>query len=679
MSTSTSHLPSGPLRFPNNSNSSTKSHTFALRYPPSHPNDLSTAGASLSSAASGDVSLRIPPGLNPSEPRGRRWAGRQVRSNAQVECAIVWDQNQHSWILHRIDNIVQLASDDPEPLPKKLTLQHPHQSLPLALPKPARPVPPPPKLEDLQPPPPSSSSSISHSNRPTTLSASDSSSKSLQLSSSTHQSQLSSNSLDNSHHSTSNNSTFCSINSSSSLLNPITNNNLTSTSSPQPLILPTKIKPSNINSTSKNSSAINHSNILSTSPGQLRPLRVVQADEVEEFDFVDSPPDPDPAPQSTIAPSPQPLPSPAPLQSSTSNWTNNLHCTSLGGSTISPAGQPTLSRSPSVADTAIGQTCGSPLARPSNQALVLPSRPSAPRSSLPSPAYPYNTLSRSATLSNQPTAPSPLQSVAYSSSSSPADPTQNAATPILVSVSPASVTAPTDSNTLARVNQSNRIPSSSLIHNQKSRVSSPIPTWQYTQHLQQPIKNGSPHFINGVQSPAPLTNQNLGLATNQSTSIPHRTYHRSDSGSSVRESDTDSDDEDDDDESSEEEEQFEPVLQTSQPTQPTLVEPIQDSEEDAEADEDDEDEEFELQNFATELEASMLIGDFCGPKVGDGNSYDYTQPSYGELNEVTSGPSAKGKTKKKPNTNGKSTNNSASRKNATSSKAKGKAKAGKGS
>ena len=614
MATSASALPSGPLRFASSTTGPSTPHTFALRYPPSHPVGLSNAGASLSSTASGDVSLR----QGPSEPRGRRWAGKPAQTS-DIECAVVWDEKQHCWILHRLDSVVNLNSDDTGPLQMKPTpLAQQPSAKPTVLPR----------SQDRD------HNTSDRSARPT----------------------------------------------------PTPNTNNPTTSPKVNLVLPTKKRDYSAYSSQNPQTqhpppahrTFNQSNLITTSPASdTAPLRVAQAEEVEEFDFVDSPADPDPPPQPhPAAPSPLSplkLPSPASTQAQTHIYPARPNPANLAPAATSPVGRPTLSRSPSLADN--GPTSGSPLARPNgNPPLILPSRPSNTRPNAPSPAYPYNGLPRSANLTNQPTAPSPLQSVAYSSSSSPEDRVPTAPTPALVSVSPASVTVTTTESVPSHGAPTRRfpLPSSNGI-NGRSGVSSPIPTWQYTQHLQQPhINGGSPLGVNGNRSPAALTAHNLSTASS-APSVPQRAYQRSDSGSSVRESDTDSDDDEEGEESSEDDDGFEAVLPPAQPTElpppPQAAEPQRDSEQDAEAEEDDEEAEFELATFATELEASMLIGEVYGSKAGLG-PYG-TEPIVPEATlPAPATKTTKGR-KKTPNTNPKG--NATTRK-AGASKAKSKAK-----
>ncbi|EFP75361.1 uncharacterized protein PGTG_01954 [Puccinia graminis f. sp. tritici CRL 75-36-700-3] len=649
MATSASPLPSGPLRFATSTADSSRPHTFALRYPSSHPAGLSNAGASLSSTASGDVSLR----QGASEPCGRRWAGQPTKTT-DIECAVVWDENQHCWILHRLDNIVHLRNDDPGPLQKKPTAKLTTQ---LALPKPALSAPPPPKyprvVRPSQPRHNSSDASTSSSSNITR-------------------------SQDRDHN---NRTRYTDDRSNRSTTTTATTTNTNTTSPQVNLVLPTKKRDysaySSQNPQTHNPPAhrpFNQSNLITTSPASdTGPLRVAQAEEVEEFDF-DSPADPDPPPQPDLgAPSPLSplkLPSPASHQPPAHSYPARPHLGNLAPAATSPAGRPTLSRSPSVADN--GASSAS-LARPNaNPPLILPSRPSNSRPKAVSPAYPYNGLPRSANLSNQPTAPSPLASIAYSSSSSPEDRVPTATTPALVSVSPASVTVTTTESVPSHGGPTRRfpVPSSNGI-NGRSGVSSPIPTWQYTQHLQQPHgKGGSPLGVNGNRSPAALTSQNLTTVSSAS-SVPQRPYQRSDSGSSVRESDTDSDD--DGEGSSEDEEGFDPVPAPPQPTEPPppqVVEPLRDSEQDAEAEEDDEDDEFELTNIATELEASMMIGAYYGPEVGLG-AYG-AAPATTEASQAAPAPKPTKSRKKAANTNPKG--NATTRK-AGASKAKSKAKA----
>jgi len=242
----------------------------------------------------------------------------------------------------------------------------------------------------------------------------------------------------------------------------------------------------------------------------------------------------------------------------------------------------------------------------------------------------------------------------------------------LVSVSPASVTVTTSESATGHGGPTRRfpLPSSNGI-NGRSEVSSPIPTWQYTQHLQQPhINGGSPLGINGNRSPAALANHNRTISS--APSVPQRPYQRSDSGSSVRESDTDSDD--DGDESSEDENGFEAVLPPPQPAElppPPVIEPMRDSEQDAEAEDDDEDEELELSTIANELEASMLIGEVFGSKVGQ-SAYGVAPPAP-EINQPAP-PSKTTKSRKKSTaTNSKGAANTTGRKTGAS-KAKSKAK-----
>ncbi|KAA1100240.1 hypothetical protein PGT21_032287 [Puccinia graminis f. sp. tritici] len=714
MATSASPLPSGPLRFATSTADSSRPHTFALRYPSSHPAGLSNAGASLSSTASGDVSLR----QGASEPCGRRWAGQPTKTT-DIECAVVWDENQHCWILHRLDNIVHLRNDDPGPLQKKPTAKLTTQ---LALPKPALSAPPPPKVElstinnphnlskpnpkDILPPKPqfpnpphstasSSSPSPPQASHPEFNQSNGSSNSKFPPAPSTvppssEASQPRHNSSDASTSSSSNitrsqdrdhNNRTRYTDDRSNRSTTTTTTTHTHTTSPQVnLVLPTKKRDysaySSQNPQSHNPPAhrpFNQSNLITTSPASdTGPLRVAQAEEVEEFDF-DSPADPDPPQPDLGAPSPLSplkLPSPASHQPPTHSYQARPHLGNLAPAATSPAGRPTLSRSPSVADNGVSSAS---LARPNaNPPLILPSRPSNSRPKAVSPAYPYNGLPRSANLSNQPTAPSPLASIAYSSSSSPEDRVPTATTPALLSVSPASVTVTTTESVPSHGGPTRRfpVPSSNGI-NGRSGISSPIPTWQYTQHLQQPHgKGGSPLGVNGNRSPAALTSQNL-TTVSSSSSVPQRPYQRSDSGSSVRESDTDSDD--DGEGSSEDEEGFDPVPAPPQPTEPPppqVVEPLRDSEQDAEAEEDDEDDEFELTNIATELEASMMIGAYYGPEVGQG-AYG-AAPATTEASQAAPAPKPTKSRKKTANTNPKG--NATTRK-AGASKAKSKAKA----
>ncbi|CAH7666508.1 hypothetical protein BY996DRAFT_4604682 [Phakopsora pachyrhizi] len=672
MSTATAPLPSGPLRFAPSNSASSKPHTFSLRYPASHPSDLSTVGASLTSAASGDVSLRMNPSPSMGEPRGRRWAGREVRPGADVECAIVWDVNQHCWILHRLDNVVQLAPDDPEPLPKKTASGNhiPTRTVPLALPKPALPAPPPPVVSlqanktDLtsKRAHPDSQLKNSHSNSLLARSQSNPTLNGNQTQNRPYQAhldhKLSATQVSLTHAARSNTSSSASSDTQATNKKPDQSN--------FNLALPSK-KSTNTN-INHNHPAKNYSLSSTSSPGEQGPIRVVQADEVEEFDFVDSPPDPEPTPTSNTAlvgPSPATAasPTPASVSTSASNRQTNHQRGTTSEMTTSPGGRPTLSRSSSVIEHN-GMNSGSPLGRPNgNHGLALPSRPSANRPSAPSPAYPYSALSRQGNISTQPSAPSPLQSVACSSESSP-NATQTAATPQIVSVSPPSASATTVESAHGQVSssRSNGL-HHSVLQNGRPGGGSPAPAWQYNQHYQQQPRNGSPHGINGARSPAPA-NPHMGLVkTNSTSSVPQRAYQRSDSGSSVRESDTDSeeeeeedDDGDDDEEMSGEEVQFEQVL----PLQPALVvEPPKGSEEDAEAEEDDEDEdeEFELQNFATELEASMLIGDYCGSGAAGGGYGDGTGQMAPLLNNQEAAPvtGTKPKNSKKSAANNKST------------------------
>ncbi|KAH9449880.1 hypothetical protein MJO28_010976 [Puccinia striiformis f. sp. tritici] len=720
MATSASPLPSGPLRFAASTTGLSRPHTFALRYPPSHPAGLSNAGASLSSTASGDVSLR--PGA--SEPRGRRWAGNPVKANGNIECAVIWDEKQHCWLLHRIDSAVQMHSDDPAPLQKKSTssAQQPStKSTPLVLPKPALSVPPPPKVE-------LSTNNNSYQNHHHHHHhhhhhVSKSNSKDIPLSSqlpnrpntaSTSTSSPSPPQGSNSDYNQSNGAQSfppapSTVPPSSETSQPRYNSSDTSTSSSNitrsqdrdhnnrpdhtqdrpnrtpattttnhqqgQLVFPTKKRdyssfaaqnPQNHHQPTNR--AFNQSNLTTTSPASdSGPLRVAQAEEVEEFDFIDSPADPDPPPpQAHVAPSPlSPLKLPSPASQTHPYGARSNRGNLAPAAATSPAGRPTLSRSPSVADNG-----HSPLTRPNgHNALILPSRPSNPRPQVASPAYPYHALPRSANLSNQPTAPSPLHSVVYSSSSSPEDRVPTATTPAVVSVSPASVTVTTTESVSGHGGPTRRfpLPSSNGI-NGRSGVSSPIPTWQYTQHLQQPhINGGSPLGLNGNRSPAALTSQNLKSATSV-PSVPQRTYQGSDSGSSVRESDTDSDD--DGEESSEGEAGFEAVLPPPpQPIElppPQVVEPLRDSDPDAEAEDDDDEEELELTNFATELEASMLIGEVYGHKEGLG-TYGVAPPPP----EIAPPTKTTKSRKKSTNTNPKGTGNA---RKTGASKAKSKAK-----
>lgn len=599
-------------------------------------------------------------------------------------------------MLHRLDNVVQLAHDDPEPFPKKMasSVAQPIKPLPLALPQSSHSAPPPPKASqqahnvhvpkthskpitstsECSKPPSSSPPQASHSdsNQVSGVSRSKAFAAPSTVPPSSEASQARHNSSDASTSSSNLDRTQARdrrTTSSSSL----TDDNSTNTSSAHlSLALPSKKRDfSTFNSSSQNlpPQTFNpQSHLVATSPASdLGPLRVAQPDEIEEFDFVDSPPDPDPVPQPAVAPSPLALPSPAPAQAPVGSYPTKSNQSNLVGTANSSAGRPTLSRSPSVADN--GTVTGSPLTRQNTHyGLALPTPPTN-RPSLASPAYPLGGLSRSANRSNQPTAPSPLQSVVYSSSSSPEDRVQSAATPMLVSVSPASLTVTNTESTAGQGGPNRRcpLPSSNGISG-RSGVSSPIPPWQYTQHLQQSVNGGSPLRINDDRSPAPLTNHNLA-ATSNAPPISHRTYQRSDSGSSVRESDTDSEDEDDeDDESSEEEEGYEPVPPASQPVElPPVVEPLRDSEQDAEAEDDDEDDEYDLQNFATELEASMLIENIYGAKVGAG---PYGLPEADAEDPPV--PPAKGGKSKKKTANALKTANTTTRKTAAS-KAKSKA------
>ncbi|KAH9817711.1 hypothetical protein DFH28DRAFT_962765 [Melampsora americana] len=585
--TAISTLPSGPLRL---ATSSKPINTFSLKYPASHPSDLSTAGAALSSTASGDISLRIAPGTHSGEVRGRRWAGRQSRATGDVECAIVWDATQNCWILHRVDNVVQLASDDPQPLPRKPTasVSQPPKPAALALPKPARLPPPPPVSSQAQREPAGvnqpimiPSSSVPSSSKPD--------SKSSQPTPPNHQREHSGRSIATDP-SISRQSSLDSS-SSKSALDHNTGLALSTKGSAPPLPHLPQTTAHRISTTSTISS-----------PGDQGPIRVVQAEEIEEFDFADSSPDRAPHPP-IIAPSPLMLPSPGVGQISRSG---HSHTTT----NCSPAGRPNLSRSPSLAET--GTVC-SPVTRPNaSQGLALPTRSAAHPPTAPSPAYPHNGIaprSSAAVSHNQPTAPSPLQSMAYSSSSSPTDPAQAAPTPPVVGISPASVT--TGPSAPLRAPASRAPPGQS-------------PAWQqYNHHLQHPSNPASPHHLTN-RSPAPLTNQNL---SQQSSSVPTRTYHRSDSGSSVRESDTDSSDE----ESSEEEEEAEvkAVGSVSVPTITTTLSTggIANSEDDAEGDEDDEEDDAEFENMATELEASMLIRDYYGPGAEEPKGVEEVVPN----------------------------------------------------
>lgn len=588
--TSISTLPSGPLRL---ASSSKPINTFSLRYPASHPSDISTAGAALSSTASGDISLRIAPGTHSGEARGRRWTGRQTRPTGDVECAIVWDATQNCWMLHRIDNAVQLASDDPQPLPRKPTTTIPPASkaAPLALPKPARPPPPPPVTSQPRQEPAVvtqpitiSSSSVPSSSKPD--------SKSSQPTPPNHQRELSGRSVPT-NPSTSRQSSLDSS-SSKSPADQTTGLALPSKKAVQPLPHLPQSTANRITNRSTTSTI--------SSPGDQGPIRVVQADEIEEFDFADSSPDRAPH-QPIVAPSPLTLPSPDLRQPATSR-SANTH-TNLN---FSPAGRPTLSRSPSLVES--GTAC-SPLARSNaTPGLALPTRSVGNRHTAPSPAYQYNGVaprSSAGVSKNQPTAPSPLQGVAYSSSSSPTDPVQAAPTPPVVGVSPASVT--TAASAPLRPPATRPPPGQS-------------PAWQqYNHHLQHPSNPASPHHLTN-RSPAPLTNQNL---SQQSSSIPTRTYHRSDSGSSVRESDTSSEEESSD----EEEAKVQAVPSVPAPVTSTTVTavPVPNSEDDAEADEDDEEDDAEFENMATELEASMLISDYYGPDAEEPKMVEEAVPT----------------------------------------------------
>ncbi|EGG00425.1 uncharacterized protein MELLADRAFT_93263 [Melampsora larici-populina 98AG31] len=617
--TSLSSLPSGPLRL---STSSKPINTFSLKYPASHPSDLSTAGAALSSTASGDISLRIAPGAHPGEARGRRWAGKTTRPTGDVECAIVWDPTQNCWTLHRIDNVVQLAHDDPQPLPRKPTTTIPAatRAAPLALPKPARPAPPPPVISQVSREPSAVVNQpiiISSSSVP---SSSKADSKSSQPTPPNHQRELSGRSM----------ATDPSTSRQSSL---DSSSSKSAADQHHGLALPLKktVQPlSHLPQTTAHR-ITNHSTTSTiSSPGDQGPIRVVQAEEIEEFDFADSSPDRAPL-QPIIAASPLTLPSPGVGQGSRSGH-SHPH------TNFSPVGRPSLSRSPSLVET--GTAC-SPLARPNaSQGLALPTRSAGHRATAPSPAYQINGIaprSSAAVAHNQPTAPSPLQSVAYSSSSSPTDPVQGAPTPPVVGISPASLNAGTTSSATALRAPLNRpVPGQS-------------PAWQqYNHHLQHASNPASPHHLSN-RSPAPLTNQNL---SQQTGSMPTRTYHRSDSGSSVRESDSSSDEE-----SSEEEvEEVEPinsvvplptVVASSHPTVGTGAVP--NSEDDAEADEDDEEDDAEFENMATELEASMLIRDYYGPGAEEPKGLEETVPA-----TVVVAPKAKATKKKGTGTGNKS-------------------------
>ncbi|PLW55600.1 hypothetical protein PCANC_03558, partial [Puccinia coronata f. sp. avenae] len=580
--------------------------------------ELSNAGAALSSTASGDVSLR----QGASEPRARRWAGQPLKSD-RIECAVVWDEKQHCWILHRLDNVVHLTPDDPGPLQKKPTplaqQQLNNRSTPLALPKPASTIPPPQKVgtSASNHRPPSSSSSppeVSHSefNQANGLS----------------------------------NSTFPPVPStvppSSETSQPRYNSSDASTSSSNL----TRSQGRDHNSrTSYNDDRSSRTTVTTTITAAAAHVNLAPPSKKRDYSSYSS------QHHSTnrvtrkrygsSPPSSQAQPHPHSARTDRVN---------LATAATSPAGRPTLSRSSSAA----------------------------------SPAYPYNALPRSANLSNQPTAPSPLQSVAYSSSSSPEDRVPGTAnTPALVSVSPAaSVTVTTaESTTGGHGGPTRRFPipsSSSNGINGKSGVSSPIPTWQYTPHLQYPnVNGGSPLGVNGNRSPAGLTTQNL--AASSAPSVPQRPYQRSDSGSSVRESDTDSDDDGED--SSEDENGFEAVLPPAQPAElppppppPPVAEAMRDSEQDAEAEDDDEEDDVDLANIANELEASMMIGELYGTRVGQG-AYGTAPPAAAEVAQTA--PSSKAtKSRKKSTANNnskKGTGNTTARKSGAS-KAKPKAK-----
>lgn len=95
-------LPSGPLVLanadhaaPSTSPAASSARTFSLRYPTAHDADyLSSEGGSLTSTASGDLSLKL---QRPSTQRGgravnRKWIGRVPRPGAEVELAVVWDE-----------------------------------------------------------------------------------------------------------------------------------------------------------------------------------------------------------------------------------------------------------------------------------------------------------------------------------------------------------------------------------------------------------------------------------------------------------------------------------------------------------------------------------------------------------------------------------------------------------
>ncbi|PLW16325.1 hypothetical protein PCANC_26177 [Puccinia coronata f. sp. avenae] len=696
MAASASPFPSGPLRLATaaTATGSSKPHTFSLRYPPSHPAELSNAGAALSSTASGDVSLR----QGASEPRARRWAGQPLKSD-RIECAVVWDEKQHCWILHRLDNVVHLTPDDPGPLQKKPTplaqQQLNNRSTPLALPKPASTIPPPQKVgtSASNHRPPSSSSSppeVSHSefNQANGLSNSTFPPVPSTVPPSSETSQPRYNSSDASTSSSNLTRSQGRDHNSRTSYNDDRSSRTTVTTTITAAAAHVNLAPPSKKRDYSSYSSQHHSTITASPASDTGPLHVAQADEVEEFDFVDSPADPDPpshhshhvhSPLSSLK-----HPSPASSQAQPHPHSARTDRVNLATAATSPAGRPTLSRSSSVADTG-GATSGSPLALPSrNPPLILPSRPSNTHLKAASPAYPYNALPRSANLSNQPTAPSPLQSVAYSSSSSPEDRVPGTAnTPALVSVSPAaSVTVTTaESTTGGHGGPTRRFPipsSSSNGINGKSGVSSPIPTWQYTPHLQYPnVNGGSPLGVNGNRSPAGLTTQNL--AASSAPSVPQRPYQRSDSGSSVRESDTDSDDDGED--SSEDENGFEAVLPPAQPAElppppppPPVAEAMRDSEQDAEAEDDDEEDDVDLANIANELEASMMIGELYGTRVGQG-AYGTAPPAAAEVAQTA--PSSKAtKSRKKSTANNnskKGTGNTTARKSGAS-KAKPKAK-----